>query len=173
MNCYNEYGTAAYIKVTEEKVVAKAGGKIEVVFANNTDSSKVAVAKESTGTIERGLTTVQVVDENNFANYAVHLEYSADGETPYTAEAIEAIATKVVESAIEKESYKGDVYILLDVDAPDAGRYATLAEFRDEVNGSNGKEANTFAGYTVTLLMYRRLFFVVMGCVFCYTFTAP
>jgi len=151
MNCYNEYGTAAYVKVTEGKVVAKAGGTISVVFANNTDSTKVAVAKESTGTIERGLTTVQVVDENNFANYAVHLEYSADGETPYTADAIETIATTVVETAIEKENYKGDVYILQNGEAIDTGRYATLAEFRDEVNGLNGKEANTFAGYTVSL----------------------
>ena len=151
MYCYNEYGKAAYIKVTEGKVVAKSGGKIEVVFANNTDSSKVAVAKEDNAIIEKGLTTVQVVSDDNLYNYEVLLEYSADGETPYTAEAIEAIATKVVESAIEKENYKGDVYILLDGDAPDAGRYATLAEFRDEVNGLNEKEANAFAGYTITL----------------------
>lgn len=98
MNCYNEYGKAAYVKVTEGKVVAKNGSEISIIFANNTDSSKVAVSKDKTGIIKRGLTTVESVDTANYANYSVHLEYSADGVTPYTAEAIEAIGQLSVAS---------------------------------------------------------------------------
>lgn len=52
MNCYNEYGKAAYVKVTEGKVVVKNGGEIKVVYAANTDSTKVEVTKETRGAIE-------------------------------------------------------------------------------------------------------------------------
>ena len=41
MNCYNEYGTAAYVKVTEGKVVVKEGGNISILFLNNSNSSSV------------------------------------------------------------------------------------------------------------------------------------
>lgn len=52
MNCYNEYGKAAYVKVTEGKVVVKNGGEIKDVYAANTDSTKVEVTKETRGSIE-------------------------------------------------------------------------------------------------------------------------
>ena len=122
MNCYNEYGKAAYIKVTEGKVVAKAGGTIEVVFAANNDKDAVAVIKENQGTIEKGLTVIQPVSDTNEARTnGIPLEYSVDGATAATKTteqlateletreaAVEVIAVDVIETAVEKEAVEAD-----------------------------------------------------------------
>lgn len=96
MNCYNEYGKAAYIEVTEGKVVAKAGGTIEVVFAANNDKAAVAVIKENQGTIEQGYTLAGDAGSSN-----IEL-------TPSTIEAVEKIAVDVIETAVEKEAVEAD-----------------------------------------------------------------
>ena len=85
MNCYNEHGKAAYVKVTEGAVVAKSGGEIAIVFANNNDGSKVAVIEEEGGEIETGYTSIQPVsDENKTRDGGIELEYSIDGTTAAT-----------------------------------------------------------------------------------------
>jgi hypothetical protein len=96
MNSYNEYGEASYVKVTEGKVVAKAGGKINTVFANNTDGTKVAVIKESGAEIKNGYTTVQETHDKNLErDNGVELVY-LDGVTPYTETEIEKIGSLAV-----------------------------------------------------------------------------
>ncbi len=79
MNCYNEYGTAAYVKVTEGRVVVKAGGEIAVAYAS-TASAEVVV--------EGGAV------EQNFPSTAV-------------AEEVEAIAQEAINEAIAKEAFAG------------------------------------------------------------------
>ncbi len=111
MNCYNEYGKAAYVKVTEGKVVAKAGGTISVVFAANNDAEKVAVIKENQGTITTALTVIQPVSDTNGAREnGIALEYSIDGATAASMtdeQKTAAIATRetevntVAEAAVE------------------------------------------------------------------------
>lgn len=97
MDCYNEYGEASYVKVTEGKVVAKAGGKINTVFANNADGTKVAVIEESGSKIKNGFTTVQDTHDQNLAREnGSDLVYSKNGEEPYTETEIEEIGSLAV-----------------------------------------------------------------------------
>ena len=81
MNCYNEYGKAAYVKITEGKIVAKEGSNIDIVFAANNDGEKVAVIEEK-GNIEQGFTAIQpVADKNETREGGISLVYSVDGTT--------------------------------------------------------------------------------------------
>ena len=157
-HCYNEYGTAAYIKLTEGKVVAKAGGKIEVIFAANNDKDAVAVIKETNGTIERGLTVIEPVSTTNEARInGIPLEYSVDGETAATKTAeqlateletretaVEVIAQEAVNTALENTEFCGVIVINNETKA---SKLMTLEAFRDSVNAGNA-----YAGYTVKLL---------------------
>ena len=95
MNCYNEYGSAAYVKVTGGKVVAKDGGKINVLFANNDTSSNV-VAITDGGLIEQGYT---LADDAGSSNIEL---------TTSTIEEVEKIAVDVIETAVEKEAVEAD-----------------------------------------------------------------
>ena len=79
MNCYNEYGTAAYVKVAQGKVVVKASGKIAVAYAS-TASAEVVV--------EGGAV------EQNFPSTAV-------------AEEVEAIGQEAINEAKAKEAFVG------------------------------------------------------------------
>ena len=149
-NCYNEFGTSSYAKVTEGKLVAKNGGVIKVAFANNTDSTKVAVAKEGNGIIEKGLTTVEEVDTANYTNYGVHLEYT-DGENPYTESDIESIGQSVIADSVTAENIEnaepGESPKALAVfNSGVLEGYLSIEEFRDNVN-----TANTYSGYTIKL----------------------
>ena len=97
MNCYNEIGSAAYVKITEGKVVAKDGGKISVAFAANTDGSKVAITEDG-GEVETGYTVVQpVADANEAREGGIPLTYSIDGEhaASATPEEIAAAADQI------------------------------------------------------------------------------
>ena len=157
MNCYNEYGKAAYIKVTEGKVVAKAGGTIEVVFAASNDKDAVAVIKETNGTIEKGLTVIEPVSTTNEARTnGIPLEYSVDGETAATKtpeqlateletreEAVEVIAQDAINTAIENTVFAGVAVIK----SGEATQLTSLEAFRDAVNAGN-----SYAGYTIKLL---------------------
>ena len=64
-HCYNEHGNAVYVKVTEGKVVAKAGGRIDIVYANTESTTAVKVLEEETGKIGAGYTKTAPVDEAN------------------------------------------------------------------------------------------------------------
>ena len=88
MNCYNEHGTAAYVKVTEGKVVAKNGGKIEVVFVTSAN----AIATVDGGAITAGYTT----DAANQTNEGIVLEIK-------DAETIEALANEKIDEYIIEE----------------------------------------------------------------------
>ena len=110
-HCYNEYGKAAYVRLSEGKVVAKAGGTISVVFAANNDKDAVAVLKENQGIIEKGLTVIQPVsDTNEQRTNGIPLEYSVDGTTAASStfnydlalESREAAVNEVAEEAIDE-----------------------------------------------------------------------
>ena len=116
MNCYNEYGSAKYVKVTEGKVVAKANGTINIAFADNTDGNKVAVIEETAGTIDNGYTRVEEVDTTNQSRedgipltYAIYVDettvISGDAFVDYVESTAEyAVETaKQVEEAAQKE----------------------------------------------------------------------
>ena len=55
MDCYNEYGSATYVKVTAGKVVVKDGGEISIVYVNNENSAD-AVVTVNGGSVEQGYT---------------------------------------------------------------------------------------------------------------------
>ena len=76
MKCYNEYGNAAYVKVTEGKVVAKDGGKINILFINNSNS-KNSVAIVDGGLIEQGYT---LADDAGSSNIELSKTAEADAE---------------------------------------------------------------------------------------------
>ena len=105
MNCYYEKGQASYVKVTEGKVVASAGGIIDVVFANNTDGSKVAVIKETNAIINTGYTSVEATHTVNVARpNGIGLTYSIDGISASDfVEFVEATADYAVSTAQEAE----------------------------------------------------------------------
>ena len=96
MNCYNEYGSAAYVKVTEGKVVAKDGGKINVLFANNATSSNV-VAVTDGGLIEQGYTLADDAGSSN-----IELTTSTIEEVEIIA--AEAINDAKVDEAVNRET---------------------------------------------------------------------
>lgn len=130
MNCYNEYGTAAYVKVTAGKVVVKTGGEIAVAFVNN-DSSANAVVTVDGGSVEQGYTLAADAGSSN-----VVLTHKSENE-------VEAIAQEAINEAKAKEAFAG-------VSIAKEGEetiFMTLADFRDSVNGGN-----SYAGYTVTLM---------------------
>ena len=95
MNCYNEYGTAAYVKVTAGKVVVKAGGEIAVAFVNN-DNSANAVITVDGGSVEQGYTLAADAGSSNVA-----LTQKAESE-------VEVIAVDAIETAVEKEAVEAD-----------------------------------------------------------------
>ena len=122
MNCYNEYGNSKYIKLTEGKVVAKANGNINIVFADNNDGSKVAVIKETNGNISSGYTRVEEVDTANKARengieltYAIHIDettvISGDDFVDYVESSAEfAVETaKQAEQSAKQEKQNGPI----------------------------------------------------------------
>ncbi len=153
-DCYYEYGQTTYAKVSKGKIVAKTGGEIAILYA----FAAAVSAKEDGGTITNAYcvstTAVEETDDGytNFSNNKggnVTFKYTDDGTasgTPLTESTIEAEATETINEAIDRENYKGDVYILQNGAIADSGTFATLAEFRDLVNAGE-----TFAGYTITL----------------------
>ncbi len=73
-NCYKEYGESLFLSLFEGKVLAKAGGKIGVVYATNSDPTKVSVVEDG-GTIVEGYTTAAEIDTTNQANGGIALAY--------------------------------------------------------------------------------------------------
>ncbi len=153
-DCYYEYGQTTYAKAAKGKIVAKTGGEISILYA----TAAAVAAKEDGGTIANAycVSTTSVEQSasgyTNFSNNKegnVTFKYTNDG-TPsgelLTESIIEAEADKTINEAIERENYKGDVYILQNGAIAESGYFATLAEFRDLVNAGE-----TFAGYTITL----------------------
>ena len=90
MNCYNEYGTAAYVKVTAGKVVVKAGGEIAVAFANNENSANAVVTVDG-GSVEQGYTLAADAGSSNVA-----LTQKAESE-------VEALADDAIKEALVEE----------------------------------------------------------------------
>lgn len=155
MNCYNEYGKAAYVKVTEGKVVAKAGGKIEVVFAANNDKDAVAVIKESQGTIERGLTVIEPVSTTNEARTnGIPLEYSIDGVTAASKTEEQLTAALTEREIVANTAAQSAISDLLDEEVADtvvravnsnSTEYYSFKDFAAKVNdGSLITEGTTF-----------------------------
>ncbi len=90
MNCYNEYGTAAYVKVTAGKVVVKAGGEIAVAFVNNENSANAVVTVDG-GSVEQGYTLAADAGSSNVA-----LTQKAESE-------VEALADDAIKKALVEE----------------------------------------------------------------------
>ena len=130
MNCYNEYGTAAYVKVTAGKVVVKAGGEIAVAFVNNENSANAVVTVDG-GSVEQGYTLATDEGSSNVA-----LTQKAENE-------VEAIAQEAINEALENTEYKGVAISK----TGETTQLMTIEAFRDAVNAGN-----TYEGYTVKLL---------------------
>ena len=112
MNCYNEFGNAAYVKLLEGKLVAKDGGSITVVFATNADANKVLVTKEDNAEVEQAYTTAEVIDTTNQANGGIPLTYRVDDEDvteesiqDNVEEAVEEMAAEQVAEDPNAENY--------------------------------------------------------------------
>ena len=101
-NCYNEFGKAAYVKLSQGKVTAKDGGEIKVVFATNEDASKVLVTKEGDATIEEAYTTAEIIDTTNQSNGGIPLTYSVEGN-PVTEESIQDVVEEAVDELAGEE----------------------------------------------------------------------
>ena len=126
-----EMAKTAYVNVAEGKVVVKNGGQIEVVFANNTDASKVAVVQENGGVVAQGFTTATSSGSSN-----VTLTQKTEAE-------VEEIAQEAINTAIESTVFAGVAI----TKTGEATQLMTLEAFRDSVNAGN-----SYAGYTVKLL---------------------
>ena len=141
--------------ITRDAVTVESETLVVKVESNGSSESVYVYADNDTG--EKG-STEKVTEGDNKQNENVNselgqkvLDNGSNADKAQTEQEQKDAKKEVVDTAIEKENYKGDIYILQNGAAPDSGRYVTLAEFRDEVNGLNGKEAKTFAGYTITL----------------------
>ena len=148
MDCYNEYGDSVYVKVIEGTVVAKDGGKINIVFADNTNGNVVAVLKETNGTINVGYTRVEDVDTANQARengielkYEIYLDETTtmDGDTfvNYVESSADyAVSTaKQVEEVAQEEKHNGPTGSFI-VNDPFNSDYATMGDLVIELGRS-------------------------------------
>ena len=158
MDCYNEYGTAAYVKVTEGKVVAKAGGRIVVAFAANNNKDAVAVIKEPNGTIEKGLTVIEPVSTTNEARTnGIPLEYSIDSETAANPQfnydmalaAQEATVNTIAQTAIADLIDEEAADTVVRAATNESTDYYSFKEFAQKVNAGDFDEEDNI---TFTLM---------------------